>query len=744
MNTQPTPPKNKFADQTPFHKGEKMLHSHIGLSDEIEAMGRKVIRSFMPDQHRVFFSQLPYIVIGSVDEQGWPWASVLAGDSGFISSPSPTSLTINAQAQTGNPIAQGITPKAPIGLLGIELATRRRNRMNSRVSETTPTGFTLAVDQSMGNCPKYIQTRDIRLIRDTSLQQRQSARHFTTLDTEARSLIRQADTFFVASYTQQQDTPEVEGVDVSHRGGKPGFVRVEGDTLTIPDYAGNNVFMTLGNFLMTPKAGLVFIDFDSGDLLMLTGQVEILWENAPEVQAFTGAHRAWRFTLDHGVKLTGTLPFTFQFNEASPSNATTGDWDSAQAKLDSTTPRNTGTKTTTSTADGWQRLRVIRTEDETPLVRSFYLSPDSDAESDLFYDAANSIHRQPEAGSQFKASSQFKAGQHLPVRIQRPEQSKPDIRTYTLSSAPGDKEYRLSVKREQQGRVSEYLHKYLKAGDVIEARAPQGRFYLREDSIRPTVLLAAGIGITPMISMARHLLQQHHQAGKPVSLTILQAARTEKELAFADQFYHMMQDYPASVKYRAFISQPDESWRTGHDEPDSANQPFRLPEHARQQGRIDSKSLQAILPLGEYDFYLCGPGSFMQAQYENLISLGVKDSLIQAEAFGPSSLVRNHRDKTENIDSVSEPVGPTSASVTFTDSEQSGVWKKEDGNLLSFAENQGLEPDFSCRNGSCGSCITQLEAGSVIYPIQPEIAHADHEIVLCCAQPGSNNIRLKL
>lgn len=311
MKTQSTGPQNRFTQQSPFHQGEKILQQRIGLSDKIEAMGRKVIRSFMPDQHRQFFAQLRYVAMGSVDEEGWPWATILTGDTGFMSSVTPDSLSVNVHVQKDNPVFRGIKSGKPVGMLGIDLSTRRRNRLNGRISEHRSDGFSLSVDQSMGNCPKYIQPRDIHRIRDLS-EKIQNVRTLTSLNHQAHALIERADTFFVSSYVQQQNEPEVEGVDVSHRGGKPGFIRIEGNTLTIPDYSGNNVFMTLGNFLMVPKAGLVFVDFASGDLLMLTGYVEILWEDSPEVQAFEGAQRAWRFELDHGVFLERALPFSFQ------------------------------------------------------------------------------------------------------------------------------------------------------------------------------------------------------------------------------------------------------------------------------------------------------------------------------------------------------------------------------------------------------------------------------------------------
>ncbi|MGI9462957.1 MAG: pyridoxamine 5'-phosphate oxidase family protein, partial [Aestuariivirgaceae bacterium] len=101
----------------------------------------------------------------------------------------------------------------------------------------------------------------------------------------------------------------------SHRGGRPGFVKVDGSTLTIPDYAGNRHFNTLGNFFANPMAGLLFVDFETGDLLLLTGAVEILWDEDPAARALSGAERAWRFTLDHGIRVKDALPLRWSFGD---------------------------------------------------------------------------------------------------------------------------------------------------------------------------------------------------------------------------------------------------------------------------------------------------------------------------------------------------------------------------------------------------------------------------------------------
>lgn len=311
MSQPPVPPVS------PFHKGEQILQARAGKRETMEKIGRQVIRDYMPEKHRDFFAQLSFIVAGCVDDDGWPWASLIPGHAGFVQSPNARQLNIaqpaiNALTQKYDPLAKALTTVGcAIGLLGIELPTRRRNRVNTTVV-ATQAGTALKVDQSFGNCPKYIQQRPLINTRKPyalGLNSAQPPAVFTTLDAAAQHLIQQADTFFVASCLPVNKNPINEGVDVSHRGGLPGFVRVDGNTLTIPDYSGNFFFNTLGNFLLNPKAGLVFPDFSTGDLLLLSGTVELLDEAHPEVLAFKGAERAWRLNVIKGVWLKDALPF---------------------------------------------------------------------------------------------------------------------------------------------------------------------------------------------------------------------------------------------------------------------------------------------------------------------------------------------------------------------------------------------------------------------------------------------------
>src|SRR5258708_15010806 len=144
---------------SPWHAGERALQIRAGVGELMERVGRN-IRDFMPDQHRAFFARLPFLLVGSVDREGSPWASLLAGKPGFADSPDPRTLTIAARPIPGDPLETVLVPDAKLGVLGIELPTRRRNRMNGRIVASSDTGFSVAVDQSFGNCPQYIQRRD--------------------------------------------------------------------------------------------------------------------------------------------------------------------------------------------------------------------------------------------------------------------------------------------------------------------------------------------------------------------------------------------------------------------------------------------------------------------------------------------------------------------------------------------------------------------------------------------------------
>jgi predicted pyridoxine 5'-phosphate oxidase superfamily flavin-nucleotide-binding protein len=309
-----------------WHEGERALQARLGIDERMAEIGPRVIRDHMPDQHRTFFAQLPFLVAGSLDAQGRPWASVLAAPPGFAHSPDPHHLRVDALPLAGDPLGAALVPGASIGLLGIEPPTRRRNRMNGVVGEVDARGFSVEVRQSFGNCPRYIQAREPLFVGGA-----QGARvlpRSDRLDAKARQMVRAADTFFIATaHSSVGDaTAPAYGVDVSHRGGRPGFVQLSSEgTLTVPDFPGNAFFNTLGNIAVNPVAGLLFIDFATGDLLQLFVRAEVVWDG-PEVEAFAGAERLLRMQVVAAQHAPAALPLRFGSASLSPHLAATGRW----------------------------------------------------------------------------------------------------------------------------------------------------------------------------------------------------------------------------------------------------------------------------------------------------------------------------------------------------------------------------------------------------------------------------------
>jgi predicted pyridoxine 5'-phosphate oxidase superfamily flavin-nucleotide-binding protein len=285
------------------------------------------VRPFLPDQHRVFFTLLRVVFASVPDRDGWPLATILTGPSGFVHAPSPSILRIDVLPSPSDPASSAFSPGSEIGILGLDFATRRRNRANGRIATLDQGGFSVEVTQSFGNCAQYIQTRTINAdARGGGEQPGGSEQNVAAdgIDDPALRLIGASDMFFVASRSRA-DVGNAGGLDVSHRGGRPGFVRVEGNTLVIPDFKGNRFFNTLGNFLGDNRAGLLFIDFDNGDLLQMTGTVSIDWDPATAALP-AGAQRFWRVAIARSWWRRGALPFVWSFGDYAPTTLMTGVW----------------------------------------------------------------------------------------------------------------------------------------------------------------------------------------------------------------------------------------------------------------------------------------------------------------------------------------------------------------------------------------------------------------------------------
>ena len=675
-------PDNQTPATSPFHDGERQVQERLGVRDKVETLARRAVRDHMPDQHRAFYEKLPFVLLGTVDKNGRPWASLLAGAPGFMATPDDKSLNIQASPLPGDPLAENLEPGASVAILGIEPETRRRNRMSGRLAAIFDGRLEIAVKQTFGNCPQYIQTRTVEPQQPHADGDGGVIARMQAFDARASELIAAADTLFIAT----ADTPTTNaeavqsGADVSHRGGKPGFVQLEDDrTFVFPDFSGNNHFNTLGNIVLNPRAGFLFVDFDRGDLLYMTGTAAIDWDG-PSVQAFAGAERLVRFTLDEAIYVAGALPLRFTFGDYSPMLSTTGSWQQAQAAIAADAARNT-----------YIEYEVIEVVPESDVISSFYLC-------------------RADGGP----LADYQPGQFLPIRLRLPGHDAPVARTYTLSDVANADTYRLSIKREGgDALVSNFLHANAKPGYRLEAMAPRGKFTLDPASTRPVVLL------TPMIAMANALVAGNAASGGNRRIRFIHAALNGKVHAFGDHVRSLQTRDPGlSVHVR--YSDPLATDRLGitHD----------------SEGHIDRALLSRLLPLDDYDFYLCGPPPFMTAMFGHLIALGVREHRIQYESFGPATVLKTGVDQASTADKQPAPAAPVT--VRFAQSGIAATSTSTAQTLLELAEASGIEPTYSCRSGVCGSCATRLISGAVEYCETPTAEHGDEQVLLCCAVPA--------
>ena len=677
---------------SPFHQGEREIQIRLGVREQIEDVGQRFIRSYMPDEHRAFYAQLPFLLIGSVDKVGRPWASVLVGRPGFVHSPAPDRLKIDTRLIHGDPLQGNLSPGRQVGLLGIEYENRRRNRMTGKLTTISDGGFEIKIDQTFGNCPQYIQSRSFECLPEVdTIGEKRSIQTLNQLNNRAGEIISKADNFYIAThYSEHLENPS-HGADVSHRGGRPGFVRIEDDqTLAFPDFTGNNHFNTIGNIMMNPLAGLLFIDFESGDLLYLTCKAKIIW-NSDELRVFDGAERLVHLTLDEGMLIKNGMPIRWNFLEFSPSLEKTGSWEEVEEEI---TARKEG--------NVYRNYQVVRVEPESKIITSYYLKPEEGGD----------IHC-------------HKAGQFLPIEIQPPGMENRIQRTYTISNAPNGSCYRLSIKREPPERPdlppgvsSNYFHDTVKPGTTIRAMSPRGKFTLDESSTRPVVMISGGVGVTPMISMLEQLMNDRAGCGCNRQVWFIHAARNSEAHAFGSDVRRLAKDWPC-LRVHVCYSQPLETDVEGKDY-DSV-------------GHVDIDLLKSLLAFDDYDFYFCGPQPFMESLVGGLKSLNVADKRIRYEFFGRGATL--HQERPSGFEALAEHLGRAPVPVRFARSGIEATWEPAKGTLLDLAESEGLQPAYSCRSGICQTCATRVISGNVDYLEPPMVQQRKGQALICCAYP---------
>ena len=644
-------------------------------------------------QHQDFFKQLPFVMLGIVDERGYPWSMPVFGAPGFVRATSSRRLQLQAMPALINALGLDFTLQQKIGMLGIELHTRRRNRLNGTIAAIDAAGFLIDVEQSFGNCPQYIQARELAFARQDAVAAEGSYDGATQsvngngvtsrLGASDVLMLEQADTFFIASRTEHFSNDLRTGIDVSHRGGKPGFVQVEtgvadADRLRFPDFSGNRFFNTLGNIESDGRVGVFVPDYATGDAVFIAGRAQILWDD-PAISQIEGAERIIEITIDHALSVQRFMPLTGELIAYSPVLNNTGTW------RDSVQPPQ-------------QDYTLVKKHHESEAVTSFYLVPAASSETTATVET-------------------YIPGQFLPLQLDIPGQAKTQHRTYTLSAAPGAPHYRISIKREGQGLVSRYLHDEFQVGDVITASAPAGEFVV-QDNERDLVLLSSGVGITPMIAMLEGLVNEVERGAKPRTVVFVHSTRNSRTHAFAGRIAELARQYDW-IQVHTLYSRPLDSDVLG-----DAHQ---------SEGRLSIDQLQALLPDKPYDVYLCGSEGFMRTFYQGLIEVGVSKQHIFYEFFGDGSIEESTNPTIAFLPAATE------ANISFSTAGIKAIWTEADGTLLEFAEKNGLTPLYGCRSGSCGSCACKLISGQVSYQSTPGYAVADDEVLVCSARPADGS-----
>ena len=588
----------------PFHEGEIQLQKATGTHKSVMTYAPRFIRPFMPQQHVDFYENQPFLIAAARDTTGSLWATLLThptGENRLTTSPDPRTLHIAGAPVRGDALAgDALQPGTDVGLLGIEFATKRRNRVNGRITQvktninTNSTddssigpSLVFEVDQSFGNCPQYITPRqwwtaepqhqndaEAEEDKNTGTCDIPRRRFPSKLTLDQMKTVQNANTIFVATgYRGEGEDPRY-GNDASHRGGPAGFLMVQEDaqTIILPDFSGNNHFNSIGNLLMDNRMGLTIPSWEEGGMLQLSGTAQVDLDSQKAAQMYPGAQRLVIFRIEKiNTVPAGSLPVRFSQEPESSS----------------------------------RQVQVSGIVQESEDVKSFYFQPLSQDMQTLW---------------------DFTAGQHLPIQLRTPFGELQ--RTYSLSSSPyDDSEYRISVKREPSGKASSYLHYNLQIGDVIQVQKPAGDFMLPKkieetDEENPLVLLSSGIGVTPILSMLQQHVEQVAQSTKARHRRVywIHGARDEDHHPFQGEVDSLIQQSKGTVQKHVAYSRPLKSDTASRADVSS--------------GRLNMKLLSSLVPdLPSATVFMCGSSSFMAAMEDGLLNEGLDQSRIHFETF---------------------------------------------------------------------------------------------------------------
>jgi hypothetical protein len=329
-----------------------------------------------------------------------------------------------------------------------------------------------------------------------------------------------------------------------------------------------------------------------------------------------------------------------------------------------------------------------------------------------------------------KPLAPFLPGQFLTFQLKVPDQPKPLIRCYSLSDSPANAEYyRVTIKRLDRppetpeappGRSSNFFHKDLAEGDIVDVRTPSGNFFLDQSSDKPVVLIGGGVGLTPVWSMLNAICD----SGSRRETWFFYGVTNRDHHAMYERMAEIRRDYD-NVHIVVCYSLPTETSVEGRDY-----------QHA---GFVSVDLFKKLLPSNNYHFYVCGPPPMMGAVTKDLKEWGVPDSDVNFEAFGPATIKRKEPPKPVR-EAAADAAAGDGIEVVFERSGKALHWKSDNGSLLELAEANDISIDFACRVGNCGTCVTAVKEGSVGYMSEPGLEPEKGTCLACIAVPSSRLI----
>lgn len=363
-----------------------------------------------------------------------------------------------------------------------------------------------------------------------------------------------------------------------------------------------------------------------------------------------------------------------------------------RSRVRSTLQRARASQSSLRAWEGWKQLEVVGLHDETPDCRSLLLKP-----------------------TDGRPPARFEPGQYLSIRVRPAVDEPPLVRCYSLSKKPAGPHYRITVKRidasacgaEGPGVASTFLHTRVAVGDKLECQAPQGGFFLDPGETGPVVLVGAGIGVTPLVSMAQSLRPERH-AGS----CFFAGFRNSMHHPFRAEFARLEADGLPMVD--TSYSRPAPADKLGRD--------------YRHRGHVSLQRLREVLPSNNFRFYLCGPPAMMHAIVPGLLEWGVPTEDIRYEAFGPASV-----DAVRTVADIEREYR-----VEFQSSGKTASWNGAQGSLLELAEQNGVPLRFGCRAGSCGQCAVSVAEGDIQHVKPPGVPLGDRECLACVGVPAGD------